>query len=73
MAGDRVPPFYIWHQTVIVVVAFYVVEWTAPAAAKWAVIALVSLVLTVALSEVVSRSAPTRVLFGLKAQPPPSR
>jgi peptidoglycan/LPS O-acetylase OafA/YrhL len=65
-AGDRVPPFYIWHQTVIVVVAYYVVAWTAPAAVKWAVIGLVSLAITLALTEAVSRFAATRVLFGSK-------
>jgi peptidoglycan/LPS O-acetylase OafA/YrhL len=68
-AGDRVPPFYIWHQTVIVVVAYYVIAWPAPAAVKWPSIALVSLAITLALTEAVSRFSLTRVLFGSRPRP----
>jgi len=64
--GDRVYPFYIWHQTVIVVVAYFVVAWTAAPFVKFAAISLISLVGTVALCEAVGTTALTRRLFGMK-------
>ena len=64
--GDRVYPFYIWHQTVIVVVAYFVLGWTAGPIVKFAAISVISLAVTVALCEAVGMTVVTRRLFGMK-------
>jgi len=66
-ANDLVMPFYLWHQTVIVVVAFFVVQWPAGVAVKFLTISTVSLVVSLLLSLLVQRSNVTRVLFGMRA------
>ncbi len=71
-AGEIGMPFYIWHQTVIVVIAFAVVQWPVGAPAKYLVIAVASLAVTVLLCELTRRNAVTRFLFGMKAQRPTS-
>ena len=65
-AADRVPPFYIWHQTAIVLIAAWVIRWDIGVPAKFAVILTASLVVTLALCELIGRSAPSRVLFGMR-------
>ena len=60
-------PFYLIHQTVIVAIGFYVVQWKAGALPKFIVICLVSLVLTVLLYDLVVRRVDViRFLFGMK-------
>jgi glucan biosynthesis protein C len=58
-------PFYIWHQTVIVVLAYWVVQWHASITAKYAALAGMALVITWALAEAVRLTPVTRVAFGL--------
>jgi peptidoglycan/LPS O-acetylase OafA/YrhL len=65
-AGDRVPPFYIWHQTVMVVIGVWIVPWATPVGVKFAVLAAVTLIVTVAVCEVVGRTNVTRVAFGMR-------
>jgi hypothetical protein len=66
-ANDAVLPFYVLHETVIVVVAYFVLAWPVGAWAQHCVIALVSLAATLLLYELgVRRSPLTRFLFGLK-------
>jgi peptidoglycan/LPS O-acetylase OafA/YrhL len=67
-AGDRVYPFYIWHQTVIVAIAFWVVQWTAGSIVKFVIVTAVSLVLTLAVCELVRLTPITRLLFGIKSR-----
>jgi hypothetical protein len=58
-------PFYLLHETVIVVVAFHVLPWNLGAAAQYCLIACTSLVATLLLYDLaVRRSAVTRFLFG---------
>lgn len=45
-ANEAVYPFYILHQTVIVVVGFYVVEWQASIALKFFVISTATFIIT---------------------------
>jgi hypothetical protein len=60
-------PFYLLHQTVIVIVGFYVVQWQAAVLLKFLVICIVSLVLTVLLYDLVVRRVNViRFLFGMK-------
>jgi peptidoglycan/LPS O-acetylase OafA/YrhL len=66
--GDRVYPFYIWHQTVIVIVAYFVLGWTAGPFVKFAAISVISLAVTVALCEAVGMTVVTCRLFGMKTR-----
>ena len=65
--AEAVLPIYVLHQTVIVLLAFYVVQWRIPSVGKYLVISLVSLIVIVAIYDVVVRRARlTRFLFGMK-------
>jgi peptidoglycan/LPS O-acetylase OafA/YrhL len=80
--GEGSYPFYILHQTVIVTIGFYVVQWDAAAAlgegagvlVKYVTIAVASFVTTTVLYDLlVRRTNVTRFLFGmrpLKQKPP---
>lgn len=60
-------PFYILHQTVLVAIAFYVVRWSAGVMAKFWVISTTSLIVTIALYELlIRRNNVARFFFGLK-------
>jgi hypothetical protein len=65
--ADAVLPVYILHQTVIVLLAFYVVAWPIPGFVKYLVISLASLIIIFAVYDIaVRRTTPTRFLFGMK-------
>lgn len=65
--SDAVLPTYLLHQTVIVLLAIYVVEWSIGAPLKYLIICLVSLAVILAIYDVgVRRTRPTRFLFGMK-------
>jgi glucans biosynthesis protein C len=71
-ANEAVLPFYIMHQTVLLGIGFFVVQWAIPDLAKWAVIAPVSLGIILGLYEfLVRRLDVLRFLFGMR--PLPSR
>jgi peptidoglycan/LPS O-acetylase OafA/YrhL len=60
-------PLYILHQTVIVIIGFFVVQWAIVVGAKYAVILAFSLVGSVLAYDVlVKRTGVTRFLFGMK-------
>ena len=60
-------PFYILHQTVMLCVGYFVVQWPIPDLLKWVIILPSSLVIIMALYEfLVRRFNVMRVLFGLK-------
>jgi hypothetical protein len=59
---------YILHQTIIILVAFYVVQWKAAVLPKFLVILVVSLGLTMGVYELIRRWSVTRFMFGLKAR-----
>jgi glucan biosynthesis protein C len=61
-------PFYILHQTVIILIGYYVVTWSANLWLKFFVIMLAALVATLAIYDIfVRRTTPTRFLFGMKS------
>jgi len=67
-------PYYFLHQTVIVVLGFYILKWQAVLAVKFAAIVGVSFLVTAALYDlVVKRFRVTRFLLGLKSLPKPPR
>jgi hypothetical protein len=65
--SEAVLPFYVLHQTVIVLLAFYVVEWSISATFKYLIICVISLAVILGIYDVaVRRTRPTRFLFGMK-------
>jgi glucan biosynthesis protein C len=69
-AADAVLPFYVLHQTVIVVIGFYVVRWHMGVMAKYLVISTASFITIMALYDlVVRRTNVTRFLFGMRLKP----
>jgi glucan biosynthesis protein C len=68
-ANDAVLPFYVLHETVIVVIAYFVLGWRIGAAAQFLLISLTSLAATLLLYDLGVRRTPvTRFLFGLKPE-----
>jgi glucan biosynthesis protein C len=65
-ANEAVYPFYILHQTVLIVLGYYVLQWHATNGAKFLLIALGTLGFTLLLYTVIWRFSVLRVLFGLK-------
>jgi hypothetical protein len=66
-AGEAVLPFYILHQTVLLVIGYFVVQWAIPDLAKWAIIFVSSFVIIMVLYEFgVWRFNLMRVLFGMR-------
>ncbi len=60
-------PFYVLHQTVIVLIGFYVVRWSIGTLPKFLAVAITALGITLGLCEVLRRWNVTRVLLGMKS------
>ena len=66
--NEAVYPFYILHQTVIVVLAFYVVQWQLPITLKLSILALASLASIAVIYRVaIYPFKGIRFLFGMKS------
>jgi ABC-type branched-subunit amino acid transport system permease subunit len=66
-ASEAVMGFYILHQTVLLIIGYFVVQWNIPSFAKWAVIAVSSFVVIMTIYEyVVRRVNILRFLCGMK-------
>jgi len=59
-------PFYVFHQTIIVAFAYYVLQWDLPVYFKLLLIGAPSFVLTLVFCEVVKLTHVTRFLFGVR-------
>jgi glucans biosynthesis protein C len=68
-ANEAVYPFYILHQTVIIVIAYHLTEWTVAVPLKFVVISVGTLLVTTSLYLVLRIHPVTRVLFGMKTPP----
>ncbi|MCC6288585.1 MAG: acyltransferase family protein [Chitinophagaceae bacterium] len=65
--NQAVYPFYILHQTIIVIVVFYIVKWQEAVLTKYLFTALVSLFFSIAIYHLLIRPYKlTRFLFGMK-------
>jgi glucans biosynthesis protein C len=65
--NEAVMPFYIIHQTVIVVIGFYIVKWNAGVTIKYLVVITATFLITLLLYDLIVRRAnPIRFLFGMK-------
>jgi len=66
-SNEAVLPFYIMHQTVLLIFGFYILPWQIPDIMKWLLIFLPSLILILGLYEfAVRRFNILRFLFGMK-------
>lgn len=62
-------PFYIWHQTVIVILAFFVVQLDMGIGAKFALISIGATLITWLICEAIKLTNVTRFMFGMKTKP----
>jgi len=66
-ANEAVLPFYILHQSVLICVGYFIVQWPIPDIFKWAAILVTSFAIIMALYEVlIRRFNILRILFGMK-------
>jgi glucans biosynthesis protein C len=70
-ANDAVLPVYILHQTLIITIGYFVIQWNWPVAAKYPFIVISVFLSALAIYEVVRRINVTRFLFGIKAKKRP--
>jgi len=67
--NEAILPFYILHQTVLLSVGYFVIQWSIPDSAKFFTISLSSLVIIVLTYEyLIRRWNVLRILFGMKPQ-----
>jgi hypothetical protein len=66
--NETIMPFYLFHQPVIVLIAFFVVQWDTGIPLKLLVIVLGSLLVTLGLVELIKRIKVLRGLFGMKTR-----
>jgi hypothetical protein len=72
-ANEAVLPFYIFHQTVLLAVGYYVLQWGMYEVLEWAVIVVISFASIMALYEfAVRRFNVMRFLFGMKPRTRPA-
>ena len=70
-ANEAVLPFYILHQSIILVVAYFVLQWGIPDLLEWLLVVVISFVLIMAFYEyLVRRWNVMRFLFGMKRLSP---
>ncbi len=66
-ASEAVLPFYILHQTIILIIGFFIVQWSTGIALKYLVIALTSFIAIMAIYELlIRRFNGLRFLFGMR-------
>jgi glucans biosynthesis protein C len=66
-ARDASYPIYILHQTVIISIGYWVIQQPWNPWTKFALVAIGTIAICVALYEGIRRFGPTRLLFGMKA------
>ena len=59
-------PYYILHQTIIIVIAFYVIQWETSILVKYLIITTAALFITFFLCEFIKTNNITRFMFGMK-------
>jgi len=70
-ANEAVLPFYVTHQPVILIIAFYVLAWDIPTGVKYLFVSTAALIATLVLYELlIRRFKLLRWLFGMKTSQP---
>jgi len=67
-ASGAVLPVYILHQTVIIALGFYVIQWHTAIVVKYFFVAIATLLSSLGIYEIVRRTSVTRFLFGIKTR-----
>jgi glucans biosynthesis protein C len=67
-ASDAVLPVYILHQTIIVTLGFYIIQWDTGVAPKYFFVVFAALAVSLAVYELARRTNVTRFLFGMKSR-----
>jgi peptidoglycan/LPS O-acetylase OafA/YrhL len=62
-------PVYVIHQTAIVIIGFYVVDFAIPRGAQWVVLLVLAVAATFALYEIARRVGVLRFLLGMRSRP----
>jgi peptidoglycan/LPS O-acetylase OafA/YrhL len=66
-ANQAILPFYILHEPVIIIIAFFVLAWDIPTGIKFVFVTTASLLVTLAIFELlIRRIKPIRWIFGIK-------
>jgi glucan biosynthesis protein C len=66
-ANEGIYPFYILHQTVLVILAYYVIQWDIPVVIKFLILSTATLTICVLIYDLlIKRNNVTRFLFGMK-------
>jgi peptidoglycan/LPS O-acetylase OafA/YrhL len=65
-ANEAVLPFYVLHQSILIYVGYFVVQWDIPAGFKWLIIAPLSFAIIIGLIAIIRRVNVLRFLFGMK-------
>ncbi len=71
IANEAVYPFYIVHQTVTVVIGFYLIHWQVGIGMKFLVVASGTFLISWMIFAIIRRTNVTRALFGLRPLPAP--
>jgi glucan biosynthesis protein C len=70
-ANEAVLPFYILHQTVILAIGFFVLQWGIPDLLEWVIVLVISFAVIMAIYELlIRRWNVMRLLFGMKLLSP---
>jgi hypothetical protein len=67
--NEAVLPFYVLHQSILIYVGYFVVQWDIPALAKWLIIAPLSFAIIIGLIAIIRRVNVLRFLFGMRPLP----
>jgi glucans biosynthesis protein C len=59
-------PFYILHQTVIVIFGYFVVQWDVSILEKFLIIFTISFIVTIGMYQIIRRNNMMRFFFGMK-------
>ena len=65
-ASEIAYPFYILHQTVIIIIGYFVLQWSGTVFVNYILISTLALLVTLALCELIKKHSISRVLFGMK-------
>jgi surface polysaccharide O-acyltransferase-like enzyme len=72
--NEAILPFYVLHEPVIIIIAFFMLAWDIPTGIKFVFVTASSLLVTLAIYELlIRRIKPIRWLFGMKNPHPHSR
>ena len=67
-ANEAVLPFYILHQTILLIIGYFIIQWSSGIATKYMIITATSFVVIMAIYEFLVRRVNTlRFLFGLSS------